>query len=111
MISSMSKNFLRKFVRSYCDGQIFTSADEPGRTVEKWASNVRMSFLPAAMGALEGVELSDLGVLWEYHKESLPRGINGMPMFMSVKMMNKADWETVKGAIEKELKRREEVEV
>jgi len=111
MILPMSKNFLRKFVRAYCDGEIFTSADVPGDTMERWARNVRLSFVPTAMGALKGVELDDLGVLWEYYKESMPRGINGMPMFFSVKMMNKANWEAASVAIEKELKRREEVEV
>ena len=109
MILPVSKKFLRKFVRAYCDGEIFTSADVPGDTMERWARNVRLSFVPTAMGALEGVDLNDLGVLWEYYKESMPRGINGMPMFFSVKMMNRADWEVATQAIEKELQRRKEV--
>ena len=53
----------------------------------------------------------NLGIVWEWYDKSLPRGINGMPMFMSCRLMNKEDWERVKTAIDKELSRRGELEV
>ena len=39
--------------------------------------------------------IAQLGVVWEWYDKSLPRGINGYPIFMSCRMMHKEDWEEV----------------
>lgn len=36
-----------------------------------------------------------LGIVWEWYDKSLPRGINGYPMFMSCRLMSREDWEEV----------------
>ena len=36
-----------------------------------------------------------LGVVWEWNSEALPRSINGYPIFMSCRIMNKEDWEEI----------------
>jgi hypothetical protein len=36
---------------------------------------------------------AELGVVWSYNKDALPRGVNGYPMFMSCSLMHKDDWE------------------
>jgi len=41
-------------------------------------------------------EINDqIGVVWEWNSESLPRSINGYPIFMSCRIMHKEDWEEV----------------
>tara|TARA_X000000950_G_scaffold259444_1_gene327834 strand:+ start:8298 stop:8753 length:456 start_codon:yes stop_codon:yes gene_type:complete len=41
-------------------------------------------------------EIDDqIGVVWEWYSESLPRSINGYPIFMSCRIMHKEDWEEV----------------
>jgi hypothetical protein len=54
---------------------------------------------------------AQLGIIWEWERKSLPRGINGMPMFMSCKLMHKDDWSRALKAIRAEWKRREDIQV
>lgn len=54
---------------------------------------------------------SQLGIIWEHHNKSLPRGVNGMPMFMSCRLMHKDDWERALTAIRAEWKRRDSIEI
>ena len=54
---------------------------------------------------------AQLGIIWEWERKSLPRGINGMPMFMSCKLMHKDDWSRALTAIRAEWKRRENIQV
>lgn len=49
----------------------------------------------------------DLGLIWGYRRDSLPRGVNGYPMLTACSYMHKADAELAAGAIERELKRRD----
>ena len=52
-----------------------------------------------------------LGGVWEYMDKALPRGINGLPCFMSVRLMHIDDWNRANKAIKKEMDRRETLEV
>lgn len=61
------------------------------RVVEHWASLV--------------------GGFWEYHDQALPRGINGLPFFMSVRVMHIEDWKLTSEVIIREEKRLAELEV
>jgi len=54
---------------------------------------------------------STLGCIWEDIGEAGPRAINGYPMFMSMSMMNKDDFERARKAIERELVHQQEIEV
>ena len=150
----MSKDELKEFVLAFCDGHVYSSNHIEQRHVyrdgtfnqEGWAQDVRICFLPIAMGALDtAVEppeppdpldwdaqeeyeeklksikaindtyfkamTSQLGIVWEYNDKSLPRGVNGMPMFMSCRFMHKDDWERVIPAIRAEKERRESIEI
>lgn len=62
---------------------------------EDWASSLGLVFLPIALGALEDIDLASVGMAYEYREKSLPRGINGYPIFMSVKLLNSTDTEAV----------------
>ena len=52
-----------------------------------------------------------LGIIWEYLSEALPRSINGYPIFMSCRVMNKADWERVVTVLKAEEERLANIEV
>lgn len=55
--------------------------------------------------------MREVGALWEYLKESLPRAINGYPMFMSHRLMHIDDAKLLKSVITRELKRLADLEV
>jgi hypothetical protein len=88
--------------------------DEPtdDMTVEEW-EQMRADHPQALKRAKKAEEIAfkaltaDLGVIWAYMKDALPRGVNGYPMFMSARLMHKDDWtevmrvaEATRGALE-----------
>lgn len=54
---------------------------------------------------------SQVGILWEYLSQAGPRSINGMPMFTSVHIMHKDDWQRAAAAYERERERLDSLEV
>ena len=59
-----------------------------------------MIFMPLMMGAFaeftpESVR-DTVGMVYEYYDKALPRGINGYPIFMSMALINKHDFDIVK---------------
>lgn len=54
---------------------------------------------------------AQIGVLWEWMSKAGPRAINGYPIFMSMRVMHRDDWSRAVGAIQREEKRREDIEV
>ena len=70
-------------------------------------SDMPRVFMPIALGAL--VELpddvvNDIGLIYEYLDQAGPMSVNGLPMFMSFKILNQTDatvvHEKVKAIIE-----------
>lgn len=53
----------------------------------------------------------NLGVIYAYHKDSLPRSVNGYPMFMSCVLLHKLDWEMVRKGIDRELERQKDIDL
>lgn len=103
MVPRMSDEDLRRFVLGYCDGQIFTN-----RQIKK-PRDVLAVFLPLVLW--KDPSLDGIGLLWEWLSQAGPRSVNGYPQFMSVRLMREEDWERASAAIERELKRREAIEV
>lgn len=97
---------LATFVMEVCDGKIFTLHHIREHDRE---SMVPMVFMPVALGAFSGwygVDLEQVGTIWEYLSEAGPRAINGYPMFFSLRVMHKDDWARATRAIDRELERR-----
>jgi hypothetical protein len=46
-------------------------------------------------------QTDEIGVVWEYHSKSMPRSINGLPCFMSCRIMHKDDWKRATKALDK----------
>ena len=53
----------------------------------------------------------NLGVIYAYHKDALPRSVNGYPMFMSCAVLHKLDWDMVRKAIDRELERQKDIDL
>lgn len=55
--------------------------------------------------------LADLGEIMGRMKDSFPRGINGFPMFHTITLIHKDDWERIEAAIMREQERRSSLSV
>lgn len=102
----MSREELAAFVLGVCDGKIFTLHHI--RESER-KSMAGMVFMPIFFGAFSGLwpgELEQVGTVWEYLHEAGPLSINGYPIFMSLRVICKDDWERAIKAIDKEEARR-----
>lgn len=107
-IPRMSDEMLRTFIQAFLGGQIFTSMQI------KNPSDVVLVFLPLALGALSGYRpegFENLGVIYEFHNAALSRGVNGMPVFPSCRLMHKLDWARAVKVINRELDRQAAMEL
>ena len=111
VLPRMSDDDLRRFVDDFTSDRIFSDRHfAPGTP----PNIVTMVFMPLALGALSNYapeSLSVIGLFWEYTSAALPRGINGYPMFGSVRMMHREDFDRAKVAIQRETERRKAIEV
>jgi hypothetical protein len=99
---------LKEFVLGVCDNSIFLSSQVRERSL------VHLVFLPLALGALKEWDddsLKKIGVVYEYYDQSLPRSINGMPIFGSCRMLHIDDWKIAMTAINREIKRRKDIKI
>ena len=106
-VPRMSDDELRTFVLALCDGKIFTMHHVP-------EDMIGMVFMPIGMGAFADVpveELKQIGTIYEYIDQAGPRSVNGMPMFLSFKMVHIDDWTRAREAYDAEMKRRKEIPV
>lgn len=104
-VPSQPQEILKSFVLGYLEGRIYTCFDMPDRNL------IEMVFLPIVFGALRNIDPSTIGVIYENLDQAGPRSINGMPSFFSCRLLNVEDWERARKAINRELERREEIEV
>lgn len=75
---------------------------------------LQLVFLPLAFGALgtlDESELANIGGCWANYADALPRSINGYPMFMTMGMLHTLDWERAWRVIDRELARREALDL
>jgi hypothetical protein len=49
---------------------------------------------------------ADVGVIYEHYEKAGPRGVNGYPMFMSMRILHREDWDIVRPAVLREIDRR-----
>jgi hypothetical protein len=84
-VPAMDPNKLKDLARAYVRQEIFT--DRQCRDPQ----DIRMVFMPIIFGALEQVDLSTVGLIYEFMNEASPRSINGMPTFLSMRLLNRED--------------------
>lgn len=104
-ISCMSEEAMRQFVDDFVSGRIFTSLHV--RNPE----DVPMSFMVLMFMSWSDTGLKQIAVVWEYLDKAGPMSVNGMPTFFSCHFVNVDDWKILQPAIEKERKRREDIEL
>ncbi|TSP14033.1 hypothetical protein [Cupriavidus campinensis] len=84
-VPSMDADKLKELARAFLRGEVFT--DRQIARIE----DMRLVFLPIMFGALAAVDLKTIGLVYEYHREAGPRRINGMPIFLSMRLLNRED--------------------
>lgn len=87
-IQSLPDDDLKKLALDIFAGRVFTH-----RHVQR-PSNITAVFMPLAL--LDHEQLAEFqenapGLIYEYLSEAAPRSCNGMPMFLSMKMLNQVD--------------------
>lgn len=109
-IPRMTPDELKQFVLDYLANVIFTSAN-----IRASDQNLLgMIFLPLALGGLELFSeeaVRDVGILYAYMKDSMPRSINGYPIFGAMRVMHKDDWARASMAIKRETDHQRDIEV
>ncbi len=86
---------LKKLAVALFSNQLFTSSHiEKGQ--EHLASSIFMPLLFLDNDGREQLAAKKPHVFYEFMSEAGPRAINGYPIFMSVKMLVKEDWDLVK---------------
>lgn len=105
-VQRLPEERLREFVDGVCSDRIYLSGyvREPRM--------LGMVFMPLALGLLSAcTNPKEIGCAWEWMSAAGPRSINGMPMFSSVKFIHVEDWKRAVAAIQRELERREKIEL
>lgn len=108
VIPAMTPEQMKTFVRDYIDGKIFSLHHMPPDVA---LDTVAMVFMPIAMGMLSALGpegIKNVGTIYEYLVDAVPRSVNGYPVFLSCKLVDKADWEKAREKILKILEAREE---
>lgn len=110
-VPRMPEEDLKKFVLEFLGGHIFTDKHiSPNASPDM----VGMIFMPIAMGAFSECSrdsLKQIGCIWEYNSQALPRSINGYPCFMSLHIMHVDDWTRCATAIQNEEERQKNLVV
>lgn len=108
-IPRMSAKDKGKFVDDYCSNRVFTSVQ---LSLHDTSRMLHLVFMPLGLGGacqFTKKALLDVGIIWEYMSEAMPRMINNFPMFPSLRFMHKDDWDDVRKQIMIELDRRKSV--
>jgi hypothetical protein len=85
-----------------------TTAEHPARHRE-WKR--QKAITEAANQGFTATRLRNLGCLYEHLSQAGPRSINGYPIFWSVRILNRDDWQRAAAAIDRELERRDNMEI
>lgn len=106
-IPSKTEEELKQFVLDFLGNRIFCM-----QHIEKKDLHLMGSiFMYAGLGGLATVDRKSVGTIYEYLDEAGPRGVNGYPSFISLKMLNREDWERARKAIIAEQERLDNLKV
>ena len=97
----MPKEELNELAKDIAMGHVFCSYFLSPAEQE---SLLGMIFMPILFGALKDYSeemIKDIGFICEYYDKAIPRSINGKPIFMSCKLVSKADMNRIIGKVQK----------
>lgn len=107
-VPRMSEEKLREFVLGVLDGSLYTSRDVKDQNI------LPMVFLPLALGGLKDFTkemCKEVGGFYARMSTSLPRSINGHPIFSEMAVVHRDDWARAWQAIHRESSRRQKMEI
>lgn len=84
-IEPMKKEDIKQLANDMNKGLVFTDRHISG------LNSLPMVFMPLAIMSAKKEWIDQVGLIYEYLDKAGPRSINGMPMFMSMKIVPKAD--------------------
>jgi hypothetical protein len=79
---------LKQIAKDMWKGRIFTNRHCKDETL---LGSIFMSLALGGLNNLPDEDVNDIGMVYEYLSEAGPRAINGYPMFMSCRLLSKAD--------------------
>lgn len=97
-VARLDADELKQIARDIYGGAIYVADEKEG------AERVAARFMPLGLGALAGAPksyLDSVGLIFEYLHKAGPLGLNGGPMFMSVRFLHKQDLEIVRAHMKK----------
>jgi len=93
-----------EFFDAFCNGQIFTDR----HCVDP--RYVGVVFLPLGMCTpMPDSYAAKVGVVWQHLSKAGPRAVEGMPMFDSIEIMHREDWDELRAKIQEEREHRRAV--
>lgn len=101
----MTDEEMRKLARDMAMEKVFTNLHVP----QEDSHMLKSIFMVAALGGLADVDPQQIGMLYEYLDRAGPRGINGYPMFMSLRMVHRDQVDALIERVGEISKRLEEV--
>lgn len=99
-MKNLSLEDIAKIAKDIATDKIFSSC----HMTEHELSNIGLVFMPIALGGLSDLsdaDKEDIGMIYEYYDKAGPRGINGMPMFFSCRLVNKNDTKMIFEKVDK----------
>ena len=87
-VPRMTEDEIQNMVLGLVHGRIFTAAQVP----EGMLGTV---FMPLVLGGLSDVDIEDVGNIVEDLSKASPWAVNGLPTFLSCRIIGKADWEII----------------
>lgn len=80
---------LKQIAADYYDGKIFSTTEMNGPNMV----HLSMVFMPILLGAFkEESSTKDVEWIYEYYDKAGPRGINGMPIFTSLRYLSRDEF-------------------
>lgn len=94
----MNNDELKQLALDISDSKVFGSWMLPSEQAESLMSVV---FMPLAFGAAETIKDQDVWGIYEYIDKATRQTVNGYPLFMSFKILTKAECSALSSMLEK----------
>lgn len=109
VLNRVTKDELRQLVLDTLDNKVFYSTQLSDKKL------IELVFIPIRLGAFQKISknsVKNVGNIYEYYEHANKhKNIEGFPIFFSCNLLHKKDWEVVQREVNKELKRREKINI
>ena len=88
----MTEDEIKAMAMEFVKGRLFCATHIPP---EQQAAMVPAVFMPLMLGGLDDIDVETIGNIVENMDAAGPRCVNGYPMFLSMRLVHKDDWDAV----------------